>query len=57
MHLQEQYSAKHPDTNSIVGADISFYSIVGAVKLPYGEAPHMSLGIDSAVGAGFYRTR
>ena len=26
-----------PDTNSIVGADIWPYSIVGAIKLPYGK--------------------
>ena len=29
----------HPDTNSIVGADICVYSIVGAVGLPYGKKP------------------
>ena len=37
-----------PDTNSIVGADICVYSIVGAVGLPYGKKdPHVPLGIDS----------
>ena len=45
----------HPDTNSFVGADISLCSIVGAVKLPYGKAPYLPLGIDSVVGAGIYR--
>ena len=29
----------HPDTNSIVGANIYPYSIVGAVGLPYGKKP------------------
>ena len=29
----------HPNTNSIVGADIYPYSIVGAVGLPYGRKP------------------
>ena len=28
-----------PNTNSIVGADIYPYSIVGAVGLPYGKKP------------------
>jgi len=28
-----------PETNSIVGADICVYSIVGAVGLPYGKKP------------------
>ena len=46
-----------PDINSIVDADIFLYSIVCAVKLPYGKAPHMPLGIDSVVGARTYRTR
>ena len=46
-----------PNTNNIVGADISLYSIVGIVKLPYGQAPHVPLGIDSVVGAGIYRTK
>ena len=46
-----------PNTNNIVGADISLYSIVGIVKLPYGQAPHVPLGIDSVVGAGIYRAR
>jgi hypothetical protein len=45
-----------PDTNSIVGADIFLYSIVGAVKRPYGKPPHMPLGIDSVVGARIHRT-
>ena len=45
-----------PDTNSVVGADIFSYSIVGAIKLPHGKAPHMPLGIDSVVGARIYRT-
>jgi hypothetical protein len=45
----------HHNTNSIVGADIFLYSIVGAVKLPYGKAPHVPLGIDSVVGARIYR--
>ena len=47
----------HPDTNNIVGTDISLYSIVGAAKLPYGKAPHMPLGNDSVVGARIYHTR
>ena len=47
----------HPDTNSIVGADISFYSIVGAVNSHTVRPPHMPLGIDSVVGTGIYRTR
>ena len=29
----------HPDTNSIVGADIYPYSIVGATGRPYGKKP------------------
>ena len=45
----------HPNTNSIIGADIFLYSIVGALKLPYGNAPHVPLGINSVVGAGIYR--
>ena len=45
-----------PDTNNVVGADIFLYSIVGAIKLPYGKAPHMPLGIDSVLGAGIYHT-
>ena len=28
-----------PDTNSIVGANICVYSIVGAIELPYGKSP------------------
>jgi len=28
-----------PDTNSIVGADVCVYSIVGAIGLPYGKKP------------------
>ena len=46
-----------PNTNSIVGADIYLYSVVGAVKLPYGKAPHMPLGIDSVADVGIYRTK
>ena len=45
-----------PNTNSIIGIDIFLYSIVGVVKLPYGKAPHVPLGIDSVVGAGIYLT-
>ena len=41
-----------PDTNSVVDADISRYSIVGAVN----SHTHMLLGIDSVVGAGIHRT-
>ena len=44
----------HPNTNSIVGADIYLYCIVGAVKTPDGKAPHMLPGIDSVGGAGIY---
>ena len=40
-----------PDTNSIVGADISLYSIVGAGN------SHTALDIDSVVGAEIYRTK
>ena len=37
----------HPNTSSIVGADICVYSIVGAIELPYGKKPPMPLGINS----------
>ena len=46
----------HPDTNSVVGAEISPYSIVGVVNSRMVRLPHMPLGIDSVVGAGIYRT-
>ena len=46
----------HPDTNSIVGADIFLYSIVGAIN-SHTVRPPMPLGTNSVVGAGFYRTR
>ena len=45
-----------PDTNSVVGAYIFPYSIMGAIKLPYGKAPHMPLGINSVVDASIYHT-
>ena len=46
-----------PDTNNIVGADISLYSIVGVVNSHTVRPPHMLLFNDSVVGAGIYRTR
>ena len=45
-----------PDTNSVVGADIFPYSIVGAINSHTVRLPHMPLGIDSVVGARIYRT-
>ena len=44
------------DTNSVVGADIFPYSIMGAINSHTVRLPHMPLGIDSVVGAGIYRT-
>ena len=47
-----------PDTNSIVGADIYPYSIVGAVETPVRQkAPHMPLGTNSVIGVGIHHTR
>ena len=39
-----------PDTNSIVGADIFLYSIVGAIKLLYGKAPPHASGHQQCCG-------
>ena len=47
--------SNRPNTNSIVGADICVYSIIGAVGLPYGEKPPTCLWA-SIVGARIHRT-
>ena len=44
-----------PNTNSIVGADIYVYSIVGAIGLPYGKKPPTYLWT-SIVGARVHHT-
>ena len=59
MRLQKQYSATslaQQSPNSVVGVDIFPYSIVGAIN-SHTVRPPMPLGINSVVGAGFYRTR
>ena len=45
----------HPNTNSIVGADICVYSIVGAIGLPHGKKPPTYLWA-SIVGARVHHT-
>ena len=45
----------HPDTNSVVGADIYVYSIVGVIGLPYGKKPPTYLWA-SIVGARVHYT-
>ena len=44
------------NSNSIVGADIFPYSIVGTINSYMVRLPHMPLGINSVVGASIYRT-
>ena len=44
-----------PDTNSIVGADICVYSIVGIIGLPYGKEPSTCLWA-SVVGTRIHHT-
>ena len=46
----------HLTPNSVVGADIFLYSIVGAINSHTVRPPHMPLGIDSVVGTGIYHT-
>ena len=45
-----------PDTNSVVGADIFPYSIVGAINSHMVRLPHMPLGINSVMGTVIYHT-
>ena len=53
----EQYFTTALPHNSIIGADICLYSIVGVgQKHPYGRTP-MPLGINSVMGTGIHRTR
>ena len=59
MHLRQQNSATslaQQSSNSVVGADIFSYSIVAVINSHTVGPPHMPLGIDSIVGAGFYGT-
>ena len=59
IHLQKQYSASslaRQNPSGVVGTDIFPYSIVGAINSHTVRPPHMPLGIDSVVDAGFYRT-
>ena len=59
VYLWKQYyatSLARQNPSSVVGADIFPYNIVGVINSYTVRPPHMPLGIDSVVGAGFYRT-
>ena len=49
-------SLARQNPNSVVGADIFPYSIMGAINSHTVWHPHMPLSIDSVVGVGIYRT-